>query len=178
MDNGVSISPEAYVPGAIMDNDMAKEPLFEWYGMEYESPERSTDWYWALGIIAIGLTIACIIFGNVLLALVVIAAAVSAGILAAKKQQEHRFRLTDHGLQIDDRLYHFDTMLHFSVLEYLEKDVPPTLSIKTRSIFSPHLLIPLGGVDADAVYSYMSSRIEEGRHDESVMDRLVDMFQL
>lgn len=157
---------------------MARPPLYEWYGKQYESGEKSTDWYWALGIIAVGAFVACIIFGNILLAILVVAAAGAVGIQATRRSPEHRFRLTKQGLEIDDKLFHYDTMLHFSVLEYMEKDIPPALSIKTRSVFTPHLLVPLTTVDPDEIYDFVSMHVAEGRHDQSVMDRLVDTFQI
>ncbi len=157
---------------------MPRPPLFEWTGTEYEFAEKSTDWYWALGIIALAGIVASVLFGNFLLALVILSAAVAVALQAMKRSRTHHFMITELGLQIDDRLYPYDTMLHFSVLEYLDEKLPPALSIKTRSLLSPHLLIPLSGVDAEAVYEYLSNHLDEGNHEVSVVDRLVEMFQL
>ena len=157
---------------------MPRPPIFEWEAKEYEFQEKSADWYWALGIIATAAAIAAVLFGNIILALVIVAAAVSIALQAAKRPRVHRFAITDQGLEIGERLYLFDTMLHFSILEYLDADVPPALSIKTRSLLSPHLLVPLVDVNPDEVYEYVSLHLEEGNHENSVIDRLVEMFQL
>jgi len=157
---------------------MPRPPIFEWVGTEYEFAEKSTDWYWALGIIALAGIVASVLFGNFLLALVILSAAVAVALQAMKRSRTHHFMITELGLQIDDRLYPYDTMLHFSVLEYLDEKLPPALSVKTRSLLSPHLLIPLSGVDAEAVYEYLSNHLDEGNHETSVVDRLVEMFQL
>ncbi len=157
---------------------MPRPPIFAWDGTEYEFAEKSTDWYWALGIIAIAGIVASVLFGNILLALVILAASVAVALQAMKRSRNHHFMITEQGLQIDDRVYPYDTMLHFSVLEYLDPKLPPALSIKTRSLLSPHLLIPLSGVDPEAVYAYLSNHLDEGNHEVSVIDRLVEMFQL
>ncbi len=157
---------------------MPRPPIFEWQAKEYEFQEKSADWYWALGIIATAAVIASILFGNVLLALVIVAAAGAIALQAAKRSKVHHFAITDLGLEIDNRLYSYDTMLHFSVLEYPLHDIPPALSIKTRSVFVPHLLVPLVDVDLDDVYDYISIHLGEGNHETSVVDRLVEMFQL
>ena len=47
---------------------MARPPIFEWHGKEYASEEKSADWYWAIGIGAIAIIIACVLFNNFLLA--------------------------------------------------------------------------------------------------------------
>ena len=158
---------------------MPRPPIFEWQAPEYEFQEKSADWYWALGIIATAAVIAAALFGNVLLALVIIAAASSIALAAAKHQHVHTFAITEQGLLIGDRLYPYDTMLHFSVLEYWDGSLPTALSIKTRSLLSPHLMIPLNGVDQDAVYEYLSNHLAEGNHHQaSLIERLVEMFQL
>lgn len=157
---------------------MPRPPLFVWEGKEYEFQEKSADWYWALGILATAAAVASILFGNILLALVIVAAAVAIALQAAKRATVHRFAVTEQGLEIDERLYPYDTMLHFSVLEYPDHDLPPALSIKTRSLLTPHLLVPIVGVDPDEVYEYISHHLEEGRHETSVIDRMVEMFQL
>ncbi|MFZ1988112.1 MAG: hypothetical protein WAV21_03740 [Minisyncoccia bacterium] len=161
-----------------MITPMARTPIFEWYGREYAFQEKSPDWYWALGIIAVAAIVASILFSNLLLALVILAGTSAIAIQAAKHPRTHRFAVTDQGLEIDDHLYVYDTMLHYSVLEYIDPSIPPALSIKTRSILSPHLIIPLVDVDADAVYEYLSIHLEDGKHEYSFVDRLVEMFQL
>jgi hypothetical protein len=109
---------------------------------------------------------------------VIVAAAVAIALQAAKRSKIHRFAITEQGLEIGARLYPYDTMLHFSVLEYPDHDMPPALSIKTRSLLSPHLLVPLVDVEPDEVYEYLSIHLAEGNHETSVIDRMVEMFQL
>lgn len=157
---------------------MARAPLFSWEGREYRFEDKSADWYWALGIIATASVIAAILFGNVLLALVISAAAVSLGIAAAKPTRVHRFAIYDEGVAIDNDLYPFENMLHFSVLEYIDETLPPSLSIKTKSFLAPHLLIPIVNQDPLEIYEFISYHLPEGRHEESVMDRLVELFRV
>ncbi len=157
---------------------MRRAPLFEWEGREYRFEEKSADWYWALGILATAGAIASILFGNILLALVIAAAAGAIAIAAAKHQRVHRFAIHEEGVSIDDNLYAFDIMLHFSVLEYVDETLPPSLSIKTKHFLAPHLLIPIVGHDPVEIYEYLSHHLPEGRHDESPMDHLVELFRL
>lgn len=157
---------------------MARPSIFEWEAQEYEHREKPADWYWALGIVAVAAIIACILFGNILLALVILAAAGAIAVAAAKAPQVHRFVITEDGLMIGHRLYPYDIMLHFSIMEHVEGAHPHRLSIKTRSLFTPHLLIPLPGVDAEEIYVYLSNHLDEGFHQHGLMDRLVEKFQL
>jgi hypothetical protein len=157
---------------------MPRPPLFEWHGKEYAAGEKSTDWYWALGIIAIGLIIVCILFANYLLALVILAAGVAISLQAAKRPRIHRFAITEQGISVDTHFYAFESMLHFSVLEYIDPTIPPALSIKTKHIFAPHLLIPIVGYDPIDVYNYVALHLPEGKHDESAIDRIIELIGL
>ena len=146
--------------------------IFEWEGREYERAERSADWYWALGIIAIAGSVAAILFSNYLVALLILAAAFALGTHAAKEPQMHTFALTEEGLWISKEFHPFDRMISFSVLEDIEGELPPVLSIHTESWFSPHLVLPLDGVDVDAVYSYLYEHVDEGEHRHTWSDLL------
>mgnify|MGYP007026541586 FL=1 len=157
---------------------MQRVPLFAWEGREYQFEEKSADWYWALGIIATASAVASILFGNILLALVIIAAAGAIAVAAAKHPRIHRFAIYEDGVAIDDHLYVYAEMLHFSVLEYADETLPPSLSIKTKHLLAPHLLIPIIGHDPVEIYEYIALHLPEGRHDESVMDHLVELFRL
>lgn len=161
-----------------MISRMARTPIFSWEGREYRFEEKGSDWYWSLGIVATAGAIACVLFGNILLAFVIVAGAAAVAIAAAKRSRVHRFALWDDGLTIDEELYRFDDMLHFSVLEYADETLPPSLSIKTKKLLAPHLLVPIVGHDALTIYEYVAHHLPEGRHDESVMDRIVELFRL
>ena len=96
---------------------MPRNAILEWEGREYDHNPKSTDWYWALGIIAVAGTIAAILFGNYLLAVLVAIATISLALHAAKQPPLHRFRLVEQGIVIGEELHPFTRMISFSVLE-------------------------------------------------------------
>ena len=149
---------------------MPRSALLEWEGREYNHNPKTADWYWALGIIAVALTIALVLFGNYLLAVLVIVAAAALALHAAKHPPLHRFRLVEQGIMIGDDLHPFRRMLSFSVLEDIEGELPPLLSIKNESWLSPHLLVPLVDVDADIVYAHFLQHVDEGEHPHTFVD--------
>jgi len=149
---------------------MTNNVIVEWEGKEYDHNPKSADWYWALGIVGVAGTIASILFGNFLIALLIIVAVGSIAIHAAKQPPVHRFRLVDNGLIIGDDLHPFERMASFSVLEDIEGEFPPLLSIKIESWHSPHLVIPLEGVDADMVYAHFLHHVDEGEHQHAFSD--------
>ena len=149
---------------------MPSTAILEWEGREYDHNPKSADWYWALGIIAVACTVASILFGNYLLALLVVIAASALALHAAKQPPIHRFRLVERGIVIGDELHSFERMISFSALEDVEGEFPPMISIKNESWLSPHLIIPLDGVDADTVYSYFLQHVDEDEHRHTFVD--------
>jgi len=149
---------------------MQHDALLEWKGREYDHNPKSTDWYWALGIIAAAIAIASVLFSNYLFAFLIIAAAITIALHAAKQPPIHHFRLVEKGLVIGEELHPFEKMISFSVLEDIEGEFPPLLSIKNETWFSPHLVIPLEGVDVDAVYEYFLQRVDESEHKHTLSD--------
>jgi hypothetical protein len=149
---------------------MARASIFEWEGHEYEHNPKSADWYWALGIIAVAAATAAILFSNYLLGLVVLAAAVAIALHGTKHPPLHQFRVVEHALVIGEEVYPFEEMISFSVLEDIEGELPPLLSIKNESWLSPHLMIPLEGVDADSVYAYFLQHVDEDKHHHTFAD--------
>lgn len=147
-----------------------RESILEWEGREYDHNPKDSDWYWALGIITVAVTIAAILFGNFLFAILVVIAAVALALHAAKLPPVHRFRLVEQGIMIGDDLHPFARMTSFSVLEDLDGEYPPMISIKTESWLSPHLIIPLEGVDADVVYAYFLHHVDEDEHHHTFPD--------
>ena len=144
--------------------------ILEWEGREYDHNPKSADWYWALGIIAVASTVASALFGNYLLAVLIIIAAVAFALHASKQPPLHRFRLVEQGIMVGDEMHPFEKMSSFSVLEDIKGDLSPMLSIKNESWLYPHLIIPLEGVDADVIYAYFLEHVDEDEHHHSFSD--------
>ena len=149
---------------------MSDTAILEWEGREYDHNPNSADWYWALGIIAVASTVASVLFGNYLLAVLIVIAAAAFALHAAKEPPLHRFRLIEKGIMVGDDLHEFEKMISFSVLEDVKGELPPMLSIKTESWLSPHLIIPLNEVDVDVVYDYFLQHVNEEEHKHTFVD--------
>ncbi len=149
---------------------MPRTVHLEWEGREYEYNPKSADWYWVLGIVAVAFAIAAALFGNYLFALLIIVAATAVALHAAKEPHVHQFRLTDAGLMIGDDFHPFSRMESFTVFEAIDGELPPLLSIKTESVWHPHLEIPLDPGTEDAVYAYFLQNVDEAEHRPTFVD--------
>jgi hypothetical protein len=157
---------------------MRDEPIFAWEGREYTFEDHGPDWYWALGIIAVTLAVVAILFGNLLLALVILSGASAVALQAAKHRRVHQFGIYDTGIAIDDTFYSYEAMRDFAILEFIDPELPPALSLKTNHVLSPHLLIPIHDYDPEEVYEYVNLHVPEGNHEENLLDRITALLRL
>lgn len=145
-----------------------------WRTTERNIRARKPDWYWILGIIAVALSVASILFGNILFAVVIITGAVALGFASVGAANEYVVSLTPRGILIDSTLFPYENIVSFCVLEFENED--PVLSLRTKSIFAPQLSIPLNGVDPYEVFDILEYYVQEDIHEEGILDRLVDFL--
>ena len=157
---------------------MIRPPLFEWRAQEYHLNEKSADWYWALGILAAAVAVASVLFGNVLFAILILVGSGTVALVSKKSAKEHSFALTEQGVVVNRSMWPYESVISFSMIEYLDETMPPFLSIKTNSILVPHLLIPLENVDADQVYEFLSAHLHEEEHKPNVSDHLIALLRI
>ena len=86
---------------------MATTPTleFSWDVLEFNPENRNTDWYWALGLIAMSLAIISFIFSNVLFGIFIIISGVTLSALAIRKPKLIHYELTSDGLMEGVQFY-------------------------------------------------------------------------
>ncbi len=154
------------------DQGTHRKPL-SWRGHEYLHVEKSPDWYWALGLIAIAGAIAALIFNNVLFAVLILFGAFALALFASREPKEVRFALTQRGVRIDDTLHPYQSLASFAIDEITPQHVPK-LILEAKSYLTPTLIIPLEHVDADHVHDYLLDYLPEEQHLEPLSHRIME----
>ncbi len=96
---------------------MARTPHYVWEGREYDHEPKGGDWYATLGIVALALIIAAVLFGQYLLAVLVLVAAATLALPAAKDAPLPPFELPAEGLGVGGEFHAYAKMQSFSILE-------------------------------------------------------------
>ena len=89
------------------------ESSFEWEAPEYEHHERSNDWYWAMGILAVALLVVAFFLKSVLFGLLVLLGGFSLGLYSARKPEIVSFSIGARGMAIEDKIYFFEDLKSF-----------------------------------------------------------------
>ena len=152
---------------------MNTHTVLEWQGHEHEHGERKTDWFWAVGIVAVGVAVVSILLGNLLFAILVIIAAIGLVIQVMKEPRVFRFGIAERGIIIGERLYPYSTLESFWVENTEHEQV---LLIKSNRFFMPYLVLPLTGVHPELVRGYLLEVLEEEELHEPLSQKIMEYF--
>lgn len=146
------------------------EPI-RWTALEYGARHHGTDWYWALGIIAVAAGATAIILGNILFAMVIIVGALSLALYAARRPQEIEFEINERGIIIDADLYPYKTLESF----WIPEEGAPRLIVHSKRAFMPQIVIPLGeDVSAGELRELLLDFLDEEEHEESLIEHIAE----
>ena len=150
-------------------------PLLSWQAPTHEYTERSPDWYWALGLLALAASILSIFFGNILLAVIIGLGAVIAVMLALRPPRMCDISITEAGIHVDQALYPYRSLTTFWVDEE-SRDIPQ-LIVTTNSLLNPQLILPLEEhVAVEDVRTLLLEKIEEKEQHESALSVIADLL--
>lgn len=145
-----------------------------WSAYEHEHIERTSDWFWALGIIAVCAAITSILFGNLLFAVLIIVAAGVIALIAQTPPELHEFEISDRGISVSGTLHSYEEVLGFWV--ETETADQPLLLVDTTKFMAPNLIIPLDSVDPEEVKEYLREKVPEVPMKEPLAHKILEFF--
>ena len=145
-----------------------------WEAPEHTHIEKSSDWFWLLGIIAVTGAIVSIIFDNLLFAIVILLGAVTMGLVGHKPARVISYEVSGRGVRIDKTFYPYATLDTFYLDE--ENDVDPQLILKSKKLFVPLLIIPVPAEFSDVVDGMLGNRLPEEHLEEPFSNKLLEFF--
>lgn len=146
--------------------------ILRWEAPEYEYVHKTTDWYWAVWIIAISVAVAAVIYNNFFLSIFALIAAATLTMLSTKKPEIIDHEINTHGVRIGSKLFPHNTLESYWIEEY--EDRPPKLLIKSKKKFMTLIVIPLGSVEPGYVMQALDPHIPEVEIHESIYQRFME----
>lgn len=146
----------------------------EWTAFEHSHGEKTADWFWALGIVAVSSAVVAVLFKNVLFALLILVAAFTLALLASRPPRERTFALTPRGIMIDEALFPYKMLVSFWIQDR-ETD-HPVLIIDAQRFMVPHIISTLENADAEQIQAYLEEYLPEIETTEPFGQRILEMF--
>jgi len=143
----------------------------EWEAFNRSEQSHSPDWYWAVAIIALSITVTAILLGNALFAVLVVISTIALFLRSLQKPQVTRYELTNRGLWVNKEFQPFTTFDSFWVTEL---SFQPKLILKSKGLMSPLLVISLETTDPDRVREFLQEFLLETEHHEPLSKRIME----
>lgn len=143
-----------------------------WEAPEHTHYEKSHDWFWTLGILAVAGSVTSIILNNVLFGMVILLGAMTVFITGNRKPRVIPFEVSKRGVRIENDLYPFPTLESYSIDgENLDG---PQLILKSKKLFMMLLVIPLPEDYIDDVERILAPRLMEEHLVEPFSHKLLE----
>jgi hypothetical protein len=147
-------------------------PPLEWKTLEHSHTEKTTDWYWALGIISLSVAVISIIVHNPLFAAFIIIASITLGIFASQKPNEIEVRIEPKGVTIGRFHFAFRDLKSF----WIEHEHTPTLLLRPKKNLSPLQVVFINDVSSDQVREYLLAFLKEEEVHEPIGQKVLEYF--
>ena len=153
--------------------------IISWEVPEYDTHERSRNWYILAALVGVLLLVYSVITSNFLFAGIVVIAALVIILTDGKEAQKVRISLTDDGVEVGRKIYDYDEIKDFAIV-YKPKQGVKNLYFEFKTITKPRLSIPLLDRDPliirDKLLKYLQEDLE--RTEQPLSEGLAKMFKL
>lgn len=142
-----------------------------WHAPEFIKYEKGPDWYWAVGVISITLSVAAILFGNILFAIVILVGTFALALQASRDPEIREFVVDKRGVQTDETLYPYSSLASFWVENNPHEQKIILMSEKT---WMPYIVVPIAEVDPEKIRNFMIEYIPEEEHQEPLSQKIME----
>lgn len=145
---------------------------FVWDTYEYSYKQKNADWFWAVGIISIGLVVTAILMINVLFSLVILLGAISLMIQSARTPSVIRVVVNNFGLQIGKYIYPYSGLASFWFA--LHKD-ETRLLIRSKKTFMTliSIIIP-HDIHLEELRDFLKLQMKEEELNEPLLQHILE----
>lgn len=144
-----------------------------WEAPEHYHIEKASDWYWALGIIALCGAIAAFFFGNFLFAILIL---VGSGAMALQARRDPRiipFMVGTRGVRVGDRLFPYSALDAYRIDDEHERG--PHLLLKSKRAYMPLIVMPIPDDSVQEIEDLIRGRLPEEDLEEPLAHKLLEL---
>lgn len=150
-----------------MDNNIN---LVSWQTFEYIHKDKTADWYWIVGIVAISVALIAIILNNIIFGVLVIVAAFTLSLVASRKPDIITVEIDNMGVKAGKTRYPYTFLESFWIET---RDAHPRVILKSKKIFMPYVAILTDDMDVDQIHDKLAKHLPEEEHVEPFLEKLM-----
>lgn len=157
-------------------NPTQRPEKISWQAYEHTNhTQKSGDWFWILGIVAVAGIILCFYFGNILFGIIITIFAITSGMLVNKKPEIHIFELSRKGVRAGNVLYPYSNLESFWVEDTEFED---KILLRSNKSLQPIIVIPFDSTktDPEILRNYLLDYLDEEELFEGFWQKLMEAF--
>ena len=143
----------------------------KWSAPEYNHYQRSTDWFWAVGIITVSIAVLAFFYNNALFGILILLAAGILVFYAVRVPQNVDYEINQRGIVVGKELHPYLTIESFWLETRLGE---PKIILKSKKALLPYIIIPVHEDSADEVASVLRNFLEEKELAELASHRIME----
>jgi len=170
----VNKEPEDFADNEPGEKTVVDPNTLQWSAAEFTFREKTNDWYWTVGGATVALIILSYFIDNFLFAIISIIGGFSVALLGAKKPSTLNFKITEKGVQIENKMFLFSDMESFCINEELAYE--PRLFTKMKAGFLHVITYPIHKEDIEIIKEFLKKHLKEEETPEpfaSILIRLI-----
>lgn len=145
-----------------------------WEAPEHYRQEKGSDWYWALGIIALCGAVAAFVFGNFLFAILILVASAAMVLQSAKQPRVIPFMVGTRGVRVGEKLYPYSTFDAYCIDE--EDNRGPQLLLRFKNAFLPLVVMAIPSDNVETIEELVRERLPETELEEPIAHRILELL--
>jgi hypothetical protein len=142
-----------------------------WTAHEYVFYEKTSDWYWILGIVAVTVAVVAILIGNFLFAPVVLLGAFALALYGSRRPNIHHYEITEKGVVVETVLYPYSTLEAFWIET---SSIPTKILIRSNKLLMPLIVIPVEGVTEEEIRDMLNQHLIEEELNEPFAQKILE----
>jgi hypothetical protein len=147
-----------------------KAPI-TWQAPEYYHRDKSADWYWAVGIIALSAAATAIILDNVIFGILIVIATFSLMMYASRRPLTINVEINERGIKTGKMYYPYTNLDSFWVEE---NHAYPKILLKSKNVIVPHIVIHVEDEDPDEIRDFLREHLTEEEQHESLIHLVME----
>lgn len=145
----------------------------EWMAPEYIHTEKTSDWYWIVGIISITIALTSIILNNIIFAVLILVSGFTLSLFSSRKPDLVEMEINNQGIHTGKRFYHYENISSFNIEN---NDNFPRIILKTKSYISPAIKILIHREEAEEINQFLQKHLPKENLSESIFEKLLIYF--
>ncbi len=148
------------------------ENKISWQAPEHKNKERTTDWYWAVGIISLSVAVIAIILGDGFFAILVLLGILMLVSFTMKPPRILTISIDQRGLIIEKEMYPYATLESFWV--DIKNEENPKIIFKSKKAIMPLIIVPLEDYHHLEARDFLLQFLEEKEMEEPLANKIIE----